>query len=104
MAALVEYLGGLRPIAGGKPKGPGSHTGNLPRQELQMRVALQRYQRSPIKGAFDNDGTAVNYWSVDYISGAGGRLWILDNNSGQITQSYSKYSDDAYTVRCIKDK
>jgi uncharacterized protein (TIGR02145 family) len=56
------------------------------------------------KVEFDNDGSAVNYWSVDYISGTGCRSWILSYNSDQIIQSFSEYSDNAFTVHCIKNK
>lgn len=103
MAALVEYLGGSD-IAGGKLKETGITHWLSPNTGATNESGFTAVPAFNNKVASDNDGTAVNYWSVDYISGQGGQLWILNNNSGQIIQTYSIYSNDAFTVRCIKDK
>lgn len=103
MATLVEYLGGSH-VAGGKLKESGITHWQSPNTGATNDSGFSAIPAYTNKVAFDNDGTAVNYWSVDYISGQGGQLWILYNNSSQIIQSYSIYSNDAFTVRCIKNK
>lgn len=103
MAALVEYLGGSD-MAGGKLKEAGISHWHNPNTGATNESGFSAVPSFSNKVVFDNDGTTVNYWSVDYISGTGGRVWTLLNNSSQINQSYSKYSNDGFTVRCIKDK
>jgi uncharacterized protein (TIGR02145 family) len=103
MAILVEYLGG-KDIAGGKLKETGITHWQTPNTGATNESGFSAVPAFSNKVAFDNDGTAVSYWSVDYISGQGGRLWVLHYNSDQIIQTYNEYSSDAFTVRCIKVK
>jgi len=102
MAKLVEYLGGSD-IAGGKLKEAGISHWQNPNTGATNESGFTAVPAYSVKTDFDNDGTAVHYWSVDYISGTGGQLWSLVNNSNKITQSNSVYSNDGFTVRCIKD-
>jgi uncharacterized protein (TIGR02145 family) len=103
MATLVEYLGGSD-IAGGKLKETGISHWQAPNTGATNESGFSAIPAYSNKIVSDTDGTAVNYWSLDYISGTGGRLWILYYNSGHIVQSYSNLTNLAYTVRCIKDK
>jgi len=102
MTTLVDYLGGSD-IAGGKLKETGISHWQAPNTGAANESGFSAIPAFSNKPVLDNDGTTVNYWSVDYISGTGGQLWTLVNNSGEISRSGNTLSNQAFTVRCIKN-
>lgn len=103
MAELVKHLGGSD-LAGGKLKETGIIHWLSPNTGATNETGFTAIPAYSKKTEVENDGSVVRYWSVDYISGTGGQVWSLFNNSSEFKPSSSLNTGYGYTVRCIKDK